>query len=230
MSTSVLSLQQANIYQDNVLVLGNVTFSVQPSELVYLIGKTGSGKSSLLKVLYGDLPLTEGSGQVVGYDLRQLKRSHIPYLRRRLGIVFQDFELLTDRTVEDNLQFVLKATGWSDQRQRSMRIAEVLEMVGLTGKGYKMPHQLSAGEQQRVVIARALLNRPELILADEPTGNLDPETSEEIIRLLTEICRTSQTAVLLATHDYIVLKKFPSRLLRCVDGRVLAGHAAEVAS
>lgn len=230
MSEGVLSLSEANIYQQGVPVLQGVSFSVQPSELVYVIGRTGSGKSSLLKVLYGDLPLTEGSGQVVGYDLRKLRPRDIPYLRRRLGIVFQDFELLTDRTVDENLQFVLRATGWKDRQLRNHRVSEVLDLVGLTGKGYKMPHQLSAGEQQRVVIARALLNRPELILADEPTGNLDPETSEEIIRLLTEICRNSHTAVLLATHDYLVLKKFPSRLLRCVDGRVISGHAAEVIS
>ncbi|MCS6991054.1 MAG: ATP-binding cassette domain-containing protein [Chitinophagales bacterium] len=230
MKEAVAALFEATIYQERIPVLQAVTFRIEPSEFVYLVGKTGSGKSSLLKVLYGDLPLTEGSGYVVGYDLRRLRRRDVPYLRRRLGIVFQDFELLTDRTVEDNLQFVLKATGWKDKRQRQQRIAEVLEMVGLGGKGFKLPHQLSAGEQQRVVIARALLNRPELILADEPTGNLDPETSEEIIRLLLDICRSSHTAVLLATHDYLVLKKFPSRLLRCVDGRVVSGQIEELVS
>ncbi len=220
MSRLVIDLREAQVYQDATLVLTDVTFSVEQGELVYLVGKTGSGKSSLLKVLYGDLRLIQGQGMVAGFDLRTLRPSQLPWLRRKLGIVFQDFQLLTDRTVEQNLWFVLRATGWKEKAAMKRRIEEVLDKVGLRTKSFKMPHQLSAGEQQRVVIARALLNDPELVLADEPTGNLDPETSEEIMQLLTQVSRNSRTAVLLATHDYVTLRKFPSRVLLCRDERV----------
>ncbi len=220
MSRLVIALREAQVYQDATLVLTDVTFSVEQSEFVYLVGKTGSGKSSLLKVLYGDIRLHHGQGMVAGFDLRTLRPSQLPLLRRKLGIVFQDFQLLMDRTVEQNLWFVLRATGWKEKAAMQRRIEEVLDKVGLRTKSFKMPHQLSAGEQQRVVIARALLNDPELVLADEPTGNLDPETSEEIMQLLTEVSRHSRTAVLLATHDYVTLRKFPSRVLLCRDERV----------
>lgn len=218
MSDSVLlSLTQANIHQGDHLVLQDVNFSLKKGEFVYLIGATGSGKSSLLKTLYGDLPLQNGQGHIAGMRLENLKDREIPFLRRKLGIVFQDFQLLTDRSVKDNLLFVLKATGWKDKKAIDARIEEVLTKVGMAAKGYKMPHQLSGGEQQRVAIARALLNNPEVILADEPTGNLDPGTSEEIMILLKDIC-AQERAMLMATHDYALILKFPSRTLRCKDG------------
>jgi len=214
-----ISLRNVQVYQDKHLILKDVNLELKSGEFVYMIGKTGSGKSSLLKTLYADIPLREGDGTVAEHDLAKLKRRQIPYLRRKLGIVFQDFQLLSDRSVHENLYFVLKATGWDSKKKMDERIGEVLDMVGLRTKGHKFPHELSGGEQQRVVIARALLNRPELILADEPTGNLDPETSEEIIRLLINISRTG-TAMLVATHDYAILNKYPSRTVVVEDSTV----------
>lgn len=218
---TILELKEAKIFQDDHLVLSDVNFRVEKGDFVYLIGKTGTGKSSLLKTLYGALPLKEGEGTVADFDLRKLKRRQIPYLRRKIGIVFQDFELLTDRSVNDNLKFVLKATGWKDKKAMEDRMQEVLDKVGLGTKGYKMPHELSGGEQQRVVIARALLNDPDLILADEPTGNLDPNTTEEILTLLNTISKSGR-AVLMATHDYVHMKKFSSRVIRCQDSTVIS--------
>lgn len=221
MSTqAVIALRDVNIFQREHLVLSNVNLEVNSSEFVYLIGETGSGKSSLLKTLYGDLPLTEGTGSVTGISLNQLKESEIPFLRRNLGIVFQDFQLLTDRSVNDNLLFVLKATGWTDKKKMEHKILEVLKKVGMATKGHKMPFQLSGGEQQRIAIARALLNDPKLILADEPTGNLDPGTSEEIMLLLKDI-NASGTGILMATHDYSLIMKFPSKTIKCAEGKVL---------
>ena len=225
---SVVRLSNAEIFQGNHLVLSRVNLEIGKGEFVYLIGKTGSGKSSLLKLLYGDLSLTQGEGSVAGFSLPQLGTSQVPYLRRKLGIVFQDFQLLTDRSVNANLLFVLQATGWSDKAKMQSRIQDVLEKVGLGTKGFKMPHELSGGEQQRVVIARAMLNDPELILADEPTGNLDPETSEGIMRLLFDISRTG-TAVMMATHNYLLIEKFPSRILKCEQGIVLDSSVSEPA-
>lgn len=216
---SRISLRNVQIFQDKHLILKDVNLNIQAGEFVYMIGKTGSGKSSLLKTLYADIPLKEGEGEVVGENLVGLKTKQVPFLRRKLGIVFQDFQLLSDRSIHDNLFFVLKATGWDSKKKMDERVAEVLEMVGLKTKGHKYPHELSGGEQQRVVIARALLNRPELILADEPTGNLDPETSEEIIRLLMNISRTG-TAMLVATHDYVILNKYPARTVVVEDSTV----------
>ena len=217
---TIISLNNVSIFQKYNLVLANVNINIDKGEFVYLIGKTGSGKSSLLKTLYADLDLTEGSGNVAGFDLKTIKRKEIPFLRRKLGIVFQDFQLLTDRSVNDNLTFVLKATGWKDKQAMQKRIQEVLEKVNLNTKGFKMPHELSGGEQQRISIARALLNDPELILADEPTGNLDPETSEGIMNLLVEISKNGR-AVLIATHDIMMFDKFPSRTIRCENGKVI---------
>ncbi|MBL0328531.1 MAG: ATP-binding cassette domain-containing protein [Bacteroidetes bacterium] len=217
---TIISLHNVSIFQKYNLVLANVNISIDKGEFVYLIGKTGSGKSSLLKTLYADLDLIEGSGTVAGFDLAIIKRKEIPFLRRKLGIVFQDFQLLTDRSVNDNLMFVLKATGWKDKLAMQKRIQEVLEKVHLTTKGFKMPHELSGGEQQRISIARALLNDPELILADEPTGNLDPETSEGIMNLLVEISKNGR-AVLIATHDIMMFDKFPSRTIKCENGKVI---------
>ena len=217
---TTIYLKECAIYQhDNHLVLSDINFEVKKGEFVYLIGKVGSGKSSLIKTINGQLPLKEGEGLVAGFDLRRLKGKDLPLLRRRLGIVFQDFQLLTDRTVQANLEFILKATGWKNKTEIAERIGQVLEKVGLGLKGYKMPHQLSGGEQQRVVIARALLNDPEIILADEPTGNLDPETSEEIIMLLKEISGSGRTVVM-ATHNYTLLKKHPARTVRCESGKI----------
>lgn len=216
---AIISLSNAFIYQKNILILSDVTLTIKHGEFVYLIGKTGTGKSSLLKTLYAELPLKEGEGEVTGYDLKLIKRKDIPYLRRKIGIVFQDFQLLNDRSVNDNLIFVMKATGWKDQDAMRHRINEVLDKVGLITKGFKLPHQLSGGEQQRVSIARALINDPELILADEPTGNLDPETSEGIMQLLFDIRKTGR-AVFMATHNYNMIEKFPSRTVRCEGGRV----------
>lgn len=209
----ILEIKEGKIFQNENLILDRVNVRLEKGEFVYLVGKTGSGKSSLLKTLYGELPLKEGDGSIVGYPLKKLKRRQIPYLRRKLGIVFQDFQLLPDRSVTENLKFVMKATGWKDKKKMEARVNELLERVGLTSKGNKLPHQLSGGEQQRVAIARALINDPVLILADEPTGNLDPETSEEILRLLFEISKSGR-AVLMATHDYTIMDKFPFRTLK----------------
>src|SRR5512133_334253 len=215
----IIELTDCSIWQQNHLVLSHVNLSVGKGEFLYLVGRVGSGKSSLIKTLNAQIPLKEGTGLVAGYNLAKIKRKEVPFLRRKLGIVFQDFQLLTDRSVNENLEFVLKATGWKSKIEMDTRIGEVLEKVGLGLKGYKMPHQLSGGEQQRVVIGRALLNDPEIILADEPTGNLDPETSEGIIRLLMDISKTGR-AVIIATHNYTILKKFPARTLRCAGGKL----------
>lgn len=221
MSETVVSIQNANISQGSNLVLQNVNFTVARGEFVYLVGKTGSGKSSLLKTLYGELPLTTGSGNVVGFDLTAMTWKKLPFLRRNLGVVFQDFQLLTDRNVYENLRFVLRATGWTDNRLMEEKINDVLDKVGLKSKGFKMPFEISGGEQQRVDIARALLNSPKLILADEPTGNLDPETSDEIMQLLIRIGKDYGSSIIMATHDYFVLQKFPSRTLTTENGKVL---------
>ena len=217
---NIIVLKDAKIVQKNFTVLSHVNLNIKQGKFNYLIGKTGSGKSSLLKVLYGHLPLREGEGEVVGFDLTKLKTSQIPNLRRKLGIIFQDFQLLTDRTVEKNLLFVLEATSWKDKEQMEDRINEVLSSVGMKTKKHKMPHELSGGEQQRVAIARALLNHPELILADEPTGNLDPETSNDIMTLLRSISMERNCAVLMATHDYHLIQNFPGQAIRCEDGGV----------
>jgi cell division transport system ATP-binding protein len=221
MPDSIIELRHASIYQGYNLILQDVNLNVNKGEFVYLVGKTGTGKSSLLKTLYGELPLTEGEGVVVGYDLRKLDWKKVPYLRRNLGVVFQDFQLLTDRNVNENLKFVLRAIGWTDQNLMNQKIMDVLDKVGLKAKGFKMPFELSGGEQQRVDIARALLNSPKLILADEPTGNLDPETSDEIMNLLFHISKDYGTAVVMASHDYIVVQKFPARMIRTERGRVI---------
>lgn len=220
LSETVITLKNVDIYQPKHLVLSNVNLQINKGEFVFLIGQTGSGKSSLLKILYGDLHIASGEGMVAGFDLKKLSESDVPFLRRKLGIVFQDFHLLTDRTVEKNLEFALRATGWKDKGLINSRMLDVLEKVGLRSKLKKMPHELSGGEQQRVVIARALLNNPELILADEPTGNLDPETSEEIVLLLKEIGR-SGTAILMATHDYQIIRNMPSRIIKTSNGSLL---------
>lgn len=219
---SVIKLHDVNVYQQKHLVLSHVNLTINEGEFVFLIGQTGSGKSTLLKLIYGDLHLQKGAAHVAGFDLSKLKEKELPYLRRKLGIVFQDFQLLTDRTVEQNLEFVMKATGWVDQVLITERIHRVLDKVGLRSKLKKMPHEISGGEQQRVAIARALLNKPELILADEPTGNLDPHTSEEIILLLRQISE-SGTAVLVSTHDYHVIRTFPARTIKCENGIIHEG-------
>jgi cell division transport system ATP-binding protein len=219
MSLPVLSLKNVTISQGGKIILSNVNLDVNHGEFIYIIGKTGTGKSSLMKALYADLPLTEGEGNIVGFDLATLKEDEIPYLRRKIGFVFQDFKLLPDRTIKDNLLFVLKATGWKDNADIQNKIDEVLNKVGMIGSVGKMPHQLSGGEQQRVAIARALLNNPEFILADEPTGNLDPQTSVEVMEVLKKINAAGKT-VIMATHDYALLMKFPSKTLKCEDAHL----------
>ncbi len=216
-SLPAISVSNVSILQENTMILRDVSFEIKKSEFVYLIGKTGSGKSSLLKTLYADLPLQVGDVEVAGFNLKTLKRSKIPYLRRKLGIVFQDFQLLTDRSITDNLLFVLKATGWRSSAKIKQRIAEVLIQVGLGSAGSKYPHQLSGGEQQRICVARALLNDPVVLLADEPTGNLDPEVAEDILKLFIDINRAGM-AVLMATHNHDFLKRHPARVLRCEKG------------
>jgi len=216
---SVITLENVQVFQHHNLILSDVDLTIKQGEFVYLIGQTGSGKSSLLKTLYGELKLEKGMGNIAGFDLTKLKTTDIPFLRRKLGIVFQDFQLLTDRTVYQNLLFVLKATGWKDNQQIKAKINEVLDLVGLQTKDFKMPHELSGGEQQRVVIARALLNNPEIMLADEPTGNLDPKVSDDIMNLLQSIAKNG-TAILMATHDYRIIQKYPGRIIRCAQGEV----------
>lgn len=219
MSQTVLEFKNASIFQGDSLVLSNVNVEINKGDFVYLIGKTGSGKSSFMKTLYADIPLKKGKGSIVDYDLKKLKEKDIPFLRRKLGVVFQDFKLLTDRTVNANLEFVLKATGWKNKTEMATRIEEVLDKVGMKTTGFKFPHELSGGEQQRIAIARALLNDPELILADEPTGNLDPQTSIEIMEVLQEINNNGNT-ILMATHDYALLLKYPSKTLKCDENQV----------
>jgi Predicted ATPase involved in cell division len=217
----IIEIKNANIYQGENQVLKDVNLTVNKGEFVYLVGRTGSGKSSLLKTLYADLPLTEGDAVVVGHQLRNMHWREVPYLRRKLGVVFQDFRLLTDRNVAENLRFVLKATGWKDKKAMDEKINEVLEQVGLKHKALKMPFEMSGGEQQRVDIARALLNSPKLILADEPTGNLDPITTDEIMTLLLSIAQKTNAAIVMATHDYAVVQKYPARLIKTEGGKVI---------
>ncbi len=217
---TIIELQDVSVFQKNILVLSQVSLSIQRGQFCYLIGRTGSGKSSLLKILYADLPMVDGFGRVAGTDLMGIRDREIPYLRRKIGIVFQDFQLLNDRTVKDNLIFVMKATGWKDKIAMEERMEDVLVKVDLGTKGFKMPHQLSGGEQQRVVIARSLINDPDVILADEPTGNLDPETSEGIMELMFDISRSGR-AVLMATHDYSLFSKFPARIFQCEGGKLM---------
>ena len=216
---NVLYLKDASIFQGENLVLSDINIEINKGEFVYLIGKTGTGKSSFMKTLYADLPLTKGEGSIVDFNLRTLKEKDIPFLRRKLGVVFQDFKLLTDRTINDNLLFVLKATGWKNKKDMNTRVEEVLNKVGMKTKGFKFPHELSGGEQQRVAIARALLNNPALILADEPTGNLDPQTSIEVMEVLQDINKNGNT-ILMATHDYALLLKYPSKTLKCDENQV----------
>jgi cell division transport system ATP-binding protein len=217
---SIISLKGVSIFQLKNLILSDINLNINKGEFVYLVGKTGSGKSSLMKTLYAELALTIGEGEIAGFDLKKLKYKDIPFLRRKIGIVFQDFKLLTDRTIFENLQFVLEATGWKKKAEIKARIQEVLDKVNLGDKGGEMPFEISGGEQQRIAIARALLNDPDLILADEPTGNLDPETSEEIMTLLTQISKNGR-AVLIATHDIMMFSKFPSRTIKCENGKIV---------
>ena len=217
---TLINYHNVEVRQQEMIVLESVDLKIQSGEFVYLIGKVGSGKSSLLKTMYGELDVHSGSAEVLGYDMTHIRRKQIPALRKRIGIVFQDFQLLTDRNVRDNLDFVLKATGCSDKRKRQFRIEEVLEQVGMSTKGYKMPHELSGGEQQRIVIARAILNTPEIILADEPTGNLDPETGRQIVQLLREIQKNGST-VIMTTHNLQLLEEFPGKVFRCESHRVV---------
>ncbi len=219
--SKVITLANAQIYQQEKLILKNVWFDLEETEFAYLIGKTGSGKSSLLKTLYGELPLVEGEGHVSEYNLKRITKKEIPFLRRKIGIVFQDFQLLSDRTVIDNLAFVLGATGWKDKELIRKRALSCLQLVGIEQKANSFPHTLSGGEQQRVSIARALLNQPSLILADEPTGNLDPETSEEIMQLLIAVAKEEKTAILMATHDMNMVEKFPGRIIKVEEGEII---------
>jgi cell division transport system ATP-binding protein len=219
MPETILKLKDVAIFQNENLILNNVTLEVKKGDFVYVIGKTGSGKSSFMKTLYGDLPLKEGYGSVVDFNLKSLKEKQIPFLRRKLGIVFQDFKLLSDRNINNNLKFVLKATGWTDASKMDAKIEEVLDKVGMKTKGFKFPHELSGGEQQRIAIARALLNDPELILADEPTGNLDPQTSVEIMRVLQEINESGRT-IIMATHDYALILKYPHKTIKCDSSKM----------
>ena len=228
MQETVVSVRNANIYQGSNLILKDVSFTVSRGEFVFLVGKTGTGKSSLLKTLYGELPFKEGEVSVAGFNIKGMDWKKVPFLRRNLGVVFQDFQLLTDRNVHENLRFVLRATGWKDEKLMEEKINDVLDKVGLKSKGFKMPFELSGGEQQRIDIARALLNSPKLILADEPTGNLDPETSDEIMGLLFQISKDYGTAIIMATHDFIVISKNPSRMLKTERGRVFDSAVAEV--
>jgi cell division transport system ATP-binding protein len=223
----ILALDKVLVRQEENIILRDVNLTIRPGEFVYMIGKVGSGKSSLLKTIYGEIPLREGDGFAVGYELNKLKWKDTPWLRRRMGIIFQDFQLLIDRNVYDNLHFVLKATGWKNQQEMDHRIREVLSEVDMVHKGYKMPHQLSGGEQQRIGIARALLNKPDLILADEPTGNLDPDTSDDLMKLLHQICKDGKT-VIMATHNYNLIKKFPGRTIRCEDTRLTETQQEEI--
>jgi cell division transport system ATP-binding protein len=216
---AVIHLDKCDVFQNKNLILSNVSLEIRRGQFAYLIGRTGTGKTSLLKVLYGEVPLKHGEGTIAGYQLHKLPKSKIPYLRRKLGMVFQDFQLLTDRDAHANLEFVLRATGWKDKKEIEQRIQMVLEKVALGSKGFKMPHELSAGEQQRLCVARALLNDPEIILADEPTGNLDPETTDEIVKLLREISASGRTVVM-ATHNYPVMQKFPARIIKFEGGKV----------
>jgi len=219
MPESIVKLENVSIYQRDALILENINLDIHRGEFVYVIGKTGSGKSSLMQLLYGDIPLNQGTGRVADFDLRKLREDDIPFLRRKLGIIFQDFKLLPDRTVGDNLQFVLKATGWTDDALMHRKIQEVLNKVGMSEKVNTFPHRLSGGEQQRIGVARALLNDPELILADEPTGNLDPQTSVEVMKVLEEINDSGRT-IIMATHDYALILKYPHKTLKCDERKV----------
>ncbi|MFC4219423.1 cell division ATP-binding protein FtsE [Flagellimonas marina] len=219
MPETIVKLQDVAVFQNENLVLKDVNLEVKKGEFVYVIGKTGSGKSSFMKTLYADIPLKQGEASVVDFDLKKLQEKDIPFLRRKLGIVFQDFKLLPDRNVNNNLRFVLKATGWTDDSKMDSKIEEVLTKVGMKTKGFKFPHELSGGEQQRIAIARALLNDPELILADEPTGNLDPQTSVEVMKVLQDINQNGRTIVM-ATHDYALILKYPHKTLKCDDSKV----------
>ena len=223
---SQINYHNVEIRQQEMIVLEEVDLKIQPGEFVYLIGKVGSGKSSLLKTMYGELDIHSGDAEVLGYDMTHIRRKQIPALRKRIGIVFQDFQLLTDRNIRNNLDFVLKATGWNDKRLRQQRIAEVLEQVGMSTKGYKMPHELSGGEQQRIVIARAILNTPDIILADEPTGNLDPDTGRQIVELLRNICAQGST-VIMTTHNLQLLEEFPGKVFRCENHRIVEQEAPQ---
>lgn len=220
MEENVITYNNVNIYQGETLVLSDINFELKQGEFVYLIGKTGTGKSSFIKSLYGEVPVSEGQATVCDYNLKELTKKDIPYLRRKLGIVFQDFQLLNDRSVQANLDFVLRATGWENKQKREERIAEVLNEVSLSHLAGKMPYQISGGEQQRLVIARALLNNPPLLIADEPTGNLDPETSDDIIKLLIKINREHNTAVLMATHNYQLIDRYPSKIYSCANSSI----------